>query len=394
MSSMNIKDILSDLPELPANISVMLRGDHGIGKSSLVRQIASKVQLAEGHENLPVIDRRLSQLTQGDIIGLPNLVDGRTRFNPPDWYVTACERPVVLFLDELNRAEPEVMQAAFQIVLDRELNGHRLHEQTRVYSAVNSSANYNVQQIDPALLDRFFVVDVNFTVEEWIRWARDLGGIHEEIIDFIQLNTTFLRPPATYDASQVQPSPRSWERVNSVIKPLLQKGAIDGNYDTDRIRRSIAGFCGVEAAMAFNESLKAEFKYTGEDILNRYIDIRDRIKRHRIDVMVSACEKLVAYCDEHIETITPIRKDESEPLGQGDHLKAFIWDLEKDHRVTLWQKLAKKGNARLPFIKSIHPSVAEAICNAFGVPIGPAGVGVLPNVHGAVQRAEDESKSA
>ena len=31
-------------------------------------------------------------------------------------------------LDELNRATPEVMQAAFQIVLDRELNGHRLND--------------------------------------------------------------------------------------------------------------------------------------------------------------------------------------------------------------------------------------------------------------------------
>jgi len=381
MSQMMIKDILTDIPLLPANISVMLRGDHGIGKSSLVRQITRQVMKAEGLTDYPVIDRRLSQLTQGDIIGLPTCADGRTKFNPPDWYATACERPVVLFLDELNRAEVEVMQAAFQIVLDRELNGHRLHPQTRVYTAVNMRSTYNVQQIDPALLDRFFVVDVNFTPEDWTRWAR-LEGISEQTVDFIELNTTFLQPPPVADPTQVHPSPRSWERADVTARPLLEAGQALGNYDFDRIRRLISGFCGTEAAMAYLDHLKAEFKYSGDDLMNDYVNIRDKIKRHRVDVMVNACEKLVAYGDT-LETITP---------EQGVNLKAFIWDLEKDHRVTLWQKMARAGNARLPFIRSIHSSVAEAICDAFGVPIGPAGIGVLPNVHGAVQRAEDEKK--
>src|SRR5437867_2646181 len=78
-----------------------------------------------------------------------------TRFNPPEWYMQACERPMVLFLDELNRATNEVMQAAFQIVLDRQLNGWKLHPLTRVYAAINMGANYTVNEMDPALLDRF-----------------------------------------------------------------------------------------------------------------------------------------------------------------------------------------------------------------------------------------------
>jgi len=382
MSQMNIGDILNLMPTVPANISVLLRGDHGIGKSSLCRQLAKRIADLEGIDDFIVVDRRLAQLTQGDIIGLPK-IDGRsTKFIPPDWYVTACEKPCVLFLDELNRAEVEVMQAAFQIVLDRELNGHKLHPQTRVYAAVNTKANYNVNAIDPALLDRFFVIDVRFTKEEWIKWAKE-EKIHEQIIDFIDLNEVWLLPPAKYDVHEVVPSPRSWDRVDDVINPLLAAGAAEGDYDFKSIRLLMAGLVGNDAAMSFIEHLKAEFKFSGEDIMERYTEIRPKLKLTRIDVMVNAAEKLVAYGDT-LETVNE---------HQAKNLEKFIWDLEKDHRVTLWQKMARLGNERLAFIRSIHNSVAPAICDAFGVPIGPKGIGILPNVHGAVQRADDEVKT-
>lgn len=381
MSQMNIGDILAEVPTMPGKISTLLRGDHGIGKSSLVRQIAKKLSDVDGIE-YPVIDRRLSILTQGDLVGLPKLEDGRTKYYPPDWYIMACERPCILFLDELNRAEHEVMQAAFQIVLDRELNGFRLHEQTRVFSAINTNSKYNVNRMDPALLDRFFVIDVNFTVQDWAKWARE-NNIHDIIVTFNELNAVWLQPSEDVDLDKVQPSPRSYEKVNDAIHPLLTEGERTGKFDLDRIRRRTAGFIGIEATEAFLEHVKQTFVYTGEDLLNRYTEIRDKIKIDRVDMMVIAAEKLVHYADT-LDVVDDV---------QLKNLEKFIWDLEKDHRVTLWQKLARLGNARLNFIRSIHPAVAHAICDAFGVTPGPAGIGMLPNVHGAVQRADEEKKN-
>jgi GTPase SAR1 family protein len=383
MSTMNIDHILSDLPDMDPAASILLRGDHGIGKSSLVRQLTRKIKEKEGRKDYPVIDRRLSQLTQGDIIGLPKLDEDRTRYMPPDWYKTACERPVVLFLDELNRAEVEVMQAAFQIVLDRELNGHRLHPETRVYSAVNTGASYNVNQMDPALLDRFFVIDVNFTIDEWIKWAKTEGSLTPEVIDFIIRNPAWLTTPKKFNPGSVVPSPRSWEFADKNIRSLIVEGRQKNVYDMPKIRRRMAGYLGIDASMAFVEDLSAQFRFSGEDIMERYAQIRDLIKRDRVDVMVSAVEKVETYC----AGLTTVNEN------QAANLKLFIWDLEKDHRVTLWQRLAKGGNARLPFIRSIHASVAHAICDAFGVPVGPKGIGVLPGVHAAVIRS-DEKESA
>ena len=70
---MDIKTFKQLVPNLPADISVLVSGATGVGKSDIFHQIG-------GELNLPVIDRRLSQMTEGDILGLPELTDGITRF--------------------------------------------------------------------------------------------------------------------------------------------------------------------------------------------------------------------------------------------------------------------------------------------------------------------------
>ena len=92
---MEIKTFVQVVSNLPPEISVLARGATGVGKSQIFKQIGAKL-------GLPVIDRRLSQMTEGDIIGLPELKDGITRFAPVDWFVRACNEPVILFLDEIN----------------------------------------------------------------------------------------------------------------------------------------------------------------------------------------------------------------------------------------------------------------------------------------------------
>ena len=69
-----------------ARYPVLLRGRHGIGKSCVVYQFAAAV-------GLPVVERRASQMTEGDLVGLPVIDDGAgtTTFNPPDWFKSACD---------------------------------------------------------------------------------------------------------------------------------------------------------------------------------------------------------------------------------------------------------------------------------------------------------------
>ena len=370
---MAIKTFMKVAPKLPANTSVLLRGNHGIGKSKLGRQLAKVIQKNEGLANFPVIDRRLSQVSEGDIIGLPSTDGNVTRFNPPDWFRQACDHPCFLFLDELNRATPEVMQAAFQIVLDRELNGWKLHPQTRVMSAVNSSTAYNVNEIDPALLDRFWVIDLTPDTNDWLEWARnqdpDFGGsITSLVIDFIAQNEKWLDPPRDSEQGKIQTSRRSWEKLS-----LALEGAdIAEDPEHELFYPMCLGYIGMEATGRFVEWAKTvDCRFTGQDILEKYSSVRNKIiSKKRQELLNEAIEKV----SEHVNKLDNIT------ASQGKNLSAFMEDLPGELRISLWSKLTIHGLDKLALAKSIHKYLAKSILDVFGVPMGEAGVGVIPNI--------------
>ena len=262
---MDIKTFVQVISILPPQIAVLARGPTGIGKSHIVHQIGDRL-------DMEVIDRRLSQMTEGDIIGLPELVDGVTRFAPIDWFVRACNEPVILFFDELNRATIEVQQCAFQIVLDRELNGHKLHPGTRVYAAINEGSEYQVTEMDPALLRRFFVTTLEPTVQDWLTWARKTKRIDPLMISFIEKYPARLRHAGQIEPGKIYPNPASWDRLNTSLTyaNMSPTSCCGENYDI-LFYSLCTGFLGTETTIAFVDYVKNyEFKFSAEDILNNY----------------------------------------------------------------------------------------------------------------------------
>ena len=176
---------------------VLFRGRHGIGKSEVIYQIAEGL-------GLPVVERRASQMTEGDLIGLPSTDGSVTSFNPPDWYKECCEEARLLFLDEVDRATPEVRQGIFELTDSRKLNGHSLHPDTVVFAAVNGGehgAQYQVGEMDPAELDRWTVFDLEPSVEDWLNWAKDNA---EPILwDFINNNRQHLEHEGEFEPNKV-----------------------------------------------------------------------------------------------------------------------------------------------------------------------------------------------
>ena len=211
--SVDFKTFISLAPAVSkAGLPVILRGRHGVGKSQVVYQIAKNM-------GLPVVERRASQMTEGDLVGLPSVDGDRTSFNPPDWFKVSCEEPVVLFLDEVDRAVLEVRQGIFELTDSRKLNGHHLHADTVVFAAVNGGEHgeqYQVNEMDPAELDRYSVWDIEPTVEDWLSWAKD--NVDSLVWDFINQNRSHLEHSGDYEPNKVYPSRRSWDRLNQVLK--------------------------------------------------------------------------------------------------------------------------------------------------------------------------------
>ena len=238
---------------------LMLRGRHGIGKSELVYQIGADM-------GLPVVERRASQMTEGDLVGLPNTDGAVTSFCPPDWLADACSRPVLLFLDEVDRAIPEVRQGIFELTDSRKIFGNFLHEDTVVVAAVNGGehgSQYQVGEMDPAELDRWTVFDVEPSTEDWLTWAKT--NVVDVVWDFINQNRTHLEHGEDFEPNKVYPSRRSWKRLNDCLATA--------NLVTDHnplVFQLATGFVGFEAAVAFNDFFKNyERQVTVEMILDQ-----------------------------------------------------------------------------------------------------------------------------
>ena len=262
--AVDFKTFLNVVPFVTSvNKPVLLRGRHGIGKSQVVYQYADSV-------DLPVVERRASQMTEGDLIGLPSIDGDRTSWNPPNWFKTACEQPVVLFLDEVDRATIEVRQGIFELTDSRKLNGHTLHDDTLIFAAINGGehgAQYQVGDMDPAELDRWTVFDVEPSVEDWLDWAND--NVSTMVWDFVNQNHAHLehKPDAGgYEPNKVYPSRRSWVRFNDTVgnANLL----VEPKQNLAPLYNLAAAFIGFEAAVSFRDFVENyERIVTVEDIL-------------------------------------------------------------------------------------------------------------------------------
>ena len=306
-------------PIINARFPVLIRGRHGIGKSTVVYQLAKRL-------GLPVVERRASQMTEGDLLGLPKLKKNVTSWCPPEWLATACNEPVVLFLDEVDRATLEVRQGIFELCDSRKIAGNTLHKDTLIFACVNGGehgSQYQVGEMDPAELDRYTVFDVEPTVEDWLNWAK--GNISQEIWDFINHNHGHLEHKGDYEPNKVYPSRRSWERLSQTLSGMGDQ--IESSSVTYQISQAFIGF---EGAVAFNNFLKDYDRQVSiEDLLD---DGKfDLIKKWKINDHNAMVEKMKSK-DIFSERLSDTRLD---------NLARYFVSLPSEIVMVLWQALAQ-----------------------------------------------------
>lgn len=341
---MDIKTFKSIVPKLPADISVLVAGATGIGKSDIFHQIGKDL-------GLPVIDRRLSQMTEGDIIGLPSLEDGTTKFVPVDWIIKASKQPVVLFLDEINRATVEVQQCAFQLVLDREINGTKLHPETRIYAAVNAGANYQVNDMGPALLRRFWSTSLEPTVDDWLEWARSREDIDKLFCEFIHHNPKLLNHTGEFEPDKVYPNPASWHRL---ARSLNHCGWNPSDFIGESLPAGFyslcTGFVGVETAGSFTTYVKKyEYHYSAEDILDNF----DSLKKGLMNLSNEKVNEMIDKLDYHA------RNNDSWTAMQAANACEFIEGYSGELLVSFFNKIMDCDN--LDTILAVHRLVGGKV---------------------------------
>lgn len=273
------------LETMPAEQNIMLSGRHGIGKSEILTRFYQK-------RGMKVVSLFLGQMSDpGDLIGLPHKDEksGRTEFMPPYWF-PVDGKPIVLFLDELNRARPEVLQTIMDLALNRKLAGKKLPEGSILISAVNDGEEYQLTDLDPALVSRFNIYTFMPTIAEWLLWANE-NGLDERVTGFIHDHGEWLdgenEKVNQYQGLEKSPDRRAWKKVSDLIKNVAE---LNEDY-----KLFIAGIVGVRATAAFFAALNEMKEISGRDVLLGFRKVEDRLAEMQIHELSVINEDIYRY---------------------------------------------------------------------------------------------------
>ncbi|RRS31980.1 MAG: ATPase [Epsilonproteobacteria bacterium (ex Lamellibrachia satsuma)] len=235
MKASNITKVVKKL--IDNKLPVFIWGAPGIGKSSIVKQIAVE-------QGLEFLDLRLSLLDPTDLKGIPffNAETNEGVWAKPSFLPSDKNSKGILFLDEINTAPPAVQASAYQLILDRKVGEYELPEGWSIVAAGNRENDRGVvYRMPPPLANRFVHFEMEVDFFDWKTWAYK-EGIESSIIAYLAYDKSML---FTFDATSNEKSfatPRSWEYVDSIVK-----SGVDNNLILD----SISGAVGREAAVGY-----------------------------------------------------------------------------------------------------------------------------------------------
>ena len=263
-----------------ANVPLHVWGPGGVGKSAVIEEVAAQ-------KGFFCVDLRLATQEVGDLIGVPyNSVEeileatgmddkGKptvvghprtvTRWGVPYWlaeiYSAAARgQRSILFLDEMDRAPKEVVQAVYQLVIKRQLHEHRLPPETAIIAAGNPPTDeYMVETFDRAMASRWAHVFVEANRGAWLNGFG--SRCQPEISGFIAVHDALCAPVKAWDVSSMTaPSPRGWEFVDRIYRAI-------GTKDRRLLHLCVAAIVGPAAASEFIASLDKDW-VTIKDVLS------------------------------------------------------------------------------------------------------------------------------
>lgn len=223
---MNATELAAMLPiVMTTGQATFIWGPPGIGKSSIVRQVAE----ARG---LEVRDVRLAMCDPTDLRGIPfyDPKAEQARWAPPEFLPRKGNG--VVFLDELNAAPPAVQAAAYQLVLDRRIGEYELPAGWSILAAGNRQGDMGVVYRMPSpLANRFCHLDLEADYDAWKQWAYG-RGIHAGVVGFLGFRRELLHRFDRVQASRAYPTPRSWEfaarMLSAGVAPQQRLAAVAG----------------------------------------------------------------------------------------------------------------------------------------------------------------------
>lgn len=213
-----------------------LVGGAGLGKTTIVQTIAEQREV-----ELNILS--LAQYDAGELAGWLVADGDNMKRLRPDWM--PVDGKGILFLDELPQAPVANQNIAAQLVNERRIGQHRLPDGWSIVCAGNrTSDRAGTNNMPSHLKDRLLFLEVEAALEDTIAYMNSVGA-SPLITGFLRFRPELLHK-FDRDANSC-PSPRSWERVDSMmgwdLDEVSQQEAVSGQVG----RGACAEFFGYKA---------------------------------------------------------------------------------------------------------------------------------------------------
>lgn len=206
-------------------------GMHGIGKTQMVEEFAAKNDCQFKY----IAPAQFEEM--GDLLGMPAIEGGVTKFVPPSW-VPQEEGPGILLIDDVNRADDRILRGIMQLLQNYELVSWELPKKWLIVLTANpDGGDYSVTTMDDAMITRMLHVTMEFDVKAWARWAEQ-AGIDSRGISFV------LTYPEIVNSRRT--TPRSLVQFFNTIEPIANLKS-----ELTMVRMLAEGCLDKEAAIAF-----------------------------------------------------------------------------------------------------------------------------------------------
>jgi len=355
---MNRRDTLRTVLMAPPRKSIMILGERGIGKSSLIYEAAS-IKSLRYKRPFQVLDFRLCSVEVGDLLGLMRHVDKgevcRTFYEDgklvdkkvlaenvtihdlADWFPTDPDSYGYLFLDEMFKAPPDVQNVVQEISLDYRFHMRPLPKNWWVVSANNDNmALYRGSFPDPALYSRWLKIKMKLQTPEWLAWAK-ANNVHPLVIGYLENNPTDLITEIQ-QVGEIAPDPRSWTFLSDWINHMTAEGddvLTDQNYFMELAK----GYVGDAIAINLGSFLKKKYKvHKPEEFINRMTDeLEQEVRAMEPTDQGFYNTKIVSYLVEKKVRVSP---------KQSENILKFVKALRREIATGFWELWTSKDRAQ------------------------------------------------
>ena len=244
---------------IASSSNALVFGPAGVGKTLIAMEICNSLGIKYRYLNLSVLE-------SPDLVGLPRTESGKTVYAPPEFLPEfdpneEVNEPMVLLVDELDKAKDEVESPMLELFQFRSINGKQFNIQSVIATGNLPDEKAKSRLVSHALANRCLIYKVRCEFEPWRRWAVS-ANVNPLVVGFLDKHPEYLLIPnqSKDPTAYCKPSPRSWSRAareldflqaNSEWYESVAMGAPGEDQVSKFAQTLVAGRVGMQASVKF-----------------------------------------------------------------------------------------------------------------------------------------------